>query len=133
MKCPKGFRGKYFSLAAILALNATVTIANETQSAVDIEAKMTPKEFASSEEETPPLELVPVVVVSKKIKEKKSEVYTTSKSLVNVTNVTDNVSIITSEELSLKGITSVTEALSTISGISITSSGSLGTTQSIFM
>ena len=133
MKCPKGFRGKYFSLAAILALNATVTIANETQSAVDIEAKMTPKEFASSEEETPPLELVPVVVVSKKIKEKKSEVYTTSKSLANITNVTDNVSIITSEELSLKGITSVTEALSTISGISITSSGSLGTTQSIFM
>lgn len=82
MKCPKGFRGKYFSLAAILALNATVTIANETQSAVDIEAKMTPKEFASSEEETPPLELVPVVVVSKKIKVAEigapfaSEVYT---------------------------------------------------------
>lgn len=82
MKCPKGFRGKYFSLAAILALNATVTIANETQSAVDIEAKMTPKEFASSEEETPPLELIPVVVVSKKIKVAEigapfaSEVYT---------------------------------------------------------
>lgn len=133
MKCPKGFRGKYFSLAAILALNATVTIANETQSAVDIEAKMTPKEFASSEEETPPLELIPVVVVSKKIKEKKSEVYTTSKSLANMTNVTDNVSIITSEELSLKGITSVAEALNTISGITVTSSGSLGTTQSVFM
>ena len=67
MKCPKGFRGKYFSLAAILALNATVSLAVETQSTVDHEAKMTQKEFASSEEETPPLELVPVVVVSKKI------------------------------------------------------------------
>ena len=133
MKCPKGFRGKYFSLAAILALNATLTLASETQSVVDHDAKMTPKEFATSEEETPPLELVPVVVVSKKIKEKKSEVYTTSKSLVNVTNVTDNVSIITSEELSQKGISTVIEALNTLPGISMTSSGGLGASKSVFV
>ena len=133
MKCPKGFRGKYFSLAAILALNATIAIAGETQSTIEHDANITSKEFASSEEETPPLELAPVVVVSKKIKEKKSEVYTASKSLVSATNVTDNVSIITSEELSLKGITSVAEVLNTISGLTVTSSGSLGTTQSVFI
>jgi len=135
MKHLKGFRGKYFSLAAILALNATLTLASDVQSAVDTEKQLyTPKAEASSET-TEVLEesSAPVVVISKKIKAQKSEVYTASKSLVSATNVTDNVSIITSEELSLKGITTVVEALNTIPGISITSSGGLGATKSIFM
>jgi vitamin B12 transporter len=135
MKSPKGFRGKYFSLAAILALNATLTLASNVQSVVDTQEQLqTPRENATSEEETLLSELnAHVMVVSKKIKAQKSEVYTASKSLVSATNVTDNVSIITSEELSLKGITSVAEALNTISGITVTSSGSLGTTQSVFI
>ena len=135
MKHLKGFRGKYFSLAAILALNATLTLASDVQSAVDTEKQLyTPKAEASSET-TEVLEesSAPVVVISKKIKAQKSEVYTASKSLVSATNVTDNVSIITSEELSLKGITTVVEALNTIPGISITSSGGLGATKSVFM
>lgn len=37
MKKPKGFRGKYFSLAAILALNTTIAIASEEQSILDNE------------------------------------------------------------------------------------------------
>lgn len=128
MKNLKGFRGKYFSLAAILALNATIALASEGQSVVDNEKQLyTPKAEASSET-TEVLEesAAPVVVISKKIKEKKSEVYTASKSLVSATNVTDNVSIITSEELSLKGITTVVEALKTIPGVSFTSNGGLG-------
>lgn len=128
MKNLKGFRGKYFSLAAILALNATIALASEGQSVVDNEKQLyTPKAEASSET-TKVLEesAAPVVVISKKIKEKKSEVYTASKSLVSATNVTDNVSIITSEELSLKGITTVVEALKTIPGVSFTSNGGLG-------
>lgn len=128
MKNLKGFRGKYFSLAAILALNATIALASEGQSVVDNEKQLyTPKAEASSEA-TEVLEesAAPVVVISKKIKEKKSEVYTASKSLVSATNVTDNVSIITSEELSLKGITTVVEALKTIPGVSFTSNGGLG-------
>ncbi len=133
MKNPKGFRGKYFSLAAILALNAIQLVAQESQSFADTQANITPKEYAQSEDETPPLSEIPVVVVSKKIKAQKSEVYTASKSLVSTTNVTDNVSIITSEELSLKGITTVSEALNTIPGISITSSGGLGASKSVFM
>ncbi|MDD3344709.1 MAG: TonB-dependent receptor [Sulfurospirillaceae bacterium] len=82
MKNPKGFRGKYFSLAAILALNTTLAVAQDVQSVVDREANMTPKEYAVSEEETPPLNEIPVVVVSKKIKVAEigapfaSEVYT---------------------------------------------------------
>ena len=135
MKNLKGFRGKYFSLAAILALNATIALASEGQSAVDNQKQLyTPKAEASSET-TEVLEesAAPVVVISKKIKAQKSEVYTASKSLVSATNVTDNVSIITSEELSLKGITTVVEALNTIPGINITSSGGLGSTKSVFM
>jgi vitamin B12 transporter len=135
MKKPKGFRGKYFSLAAILALNATIAIASEGQSVLDNEKQLyTPKAESSSEtsevlEET----RTPAVVISKKIKVQKSEVYSASKSLVSTTNVTDNVSIITSEELSQKGISTVTEALNTISGISTTSQGGKGTLSSIFV
>jgi len=135
MKNLKGFRGKYFSLAAILALNATIALASEGQSVVDNEKQLyTPKAEASSET-TEVLEesAAPVVVISKKIKEKKSEVYTASKSLVSATNVTDNVSIITSEELSLKGITTVVEALNTIPGVSVTSQGGLGKLSSVRM
>lgn len=135
MKNLKGFRGKYFSLAAILALNATIALASEGQSAVDNQKQLyTPKAEASSET-TEVLEesAAPVVVISKKIKAQKSEVYTASKSLVNATNVTDNVSIITSEELSLKGITTVVEALNTIPGVSVTSQGGLGKLSSVRM
>ncbi|ARU49083.1 TonB-dependent receptor plug domain-containing protein [Sulfurospirillum diekertiae] len=135
MKNPKGFRGKYFSLAAILALNATLSLASDVQSVVDTEKQLyTPKAEASSET-TEVLEesSAPVVVISKKIKEKKSEVYTASKSLVSATNVTDNVSIITSEELSLKGITSVIDALNTIPGVSFASNGGLGKSTAVMM
>lgn len=84
MKSPKGFRGKYFSLAAILALNATITLASNVQSVVDTQEQLqTPRENATSEEETLASELLaPVMVVSKKIKVSEvgapfaSEVYT---------------------------------------------------------
>ncbi|NCD12004.1 MAG: TonB-dependent receptor [Epsilonproteobacteria bacterium] len=135
MKKLKGFRGKYFSLAAILALNTTIAIASEVQSVVDTEKQLYAPKAESSSETSEVLEetRAPAVVISKKIKAQKSEVYSASKSLVSATNVTDNVSIIASEELSQKGIVTVTEALNTISGISITSSGGLGATKSVFI
>lgn len=70
MKSPKGFRGKYFSLAAILALNATITLASNVQRVVDTQEQLERKsENATSEEETLASELsAPVMVVSKKIK-----------------------------------------------------------------
>ncbi|ACZ12477.1 TonB-dependent receptor plug domain-containing protein [Sulfurospirillum deleyianum] len=135
MKKLKGFRGKYFSLAAILALNTTIAIASEGQSVLDTEKQLYAPKAESSSETSEVLEetRTPAVVISKKIKAQKSEVYTASKSLVSATNVTDNVSIITSEELSQKGISTVTEALNTISGISTTSQGGKGTLSSIFV
>ena len=135
MKHLKGFRGKYFSLAAILALNDTIALASEGQSTVDTEKQLYTPHAEASSETTEVLEesSAPVMVISKKIKEQKSEVYTASKSLVSATNVTDNVSIITSEELSLKGITTVVEALNTIPGMSITSNGGLGKSSGVFL
>jgi len=135
MKKLKGFRGKYFSLAAILALNTTIAIASEGQSVLDNEKQLYAPKAESSSETSEVLEetRTPTVVISKKIKAQKSEVYSASKSLVSATNVTDNVSIITSEELSQKGISTVTEALNTISGISTTSQGGKGTLSSVFV
>jgi len=89
MKSPKGFRGKYFSLSAILALSTTVTLASSVTS-IENSAQQVQKqnEYAGSEEETPTLEEAPVVVISKKIKTKAvdapfaSEIYT-SKDIKN--------------------------------------------------
>ena len=83
MKHPKGFRGKYFSLSAILALSTTVTLASSTTS-IENSALHVQKqdEYAQSEEETPIQDLAPVVVISKAIKTKAvdapfaSEIYT---------------------------------------------------------
>lgn len=84
MKNLKGFRGKYFSLAAILALNATLTLASDVQSAVDTEKQLSTPKAEVSSETTEVLEesSAPVVVISKKIKVSEvgapfaSEVYT---------------------------------------------------------
>lgn len=84
MKNLKGFRGKYFSLAAILALNATIALASEGQSVVDNEKQLYAPKAEASSETTEVLEesAAPVVVISKKIKVSEvgapfaSEVYT---------------------------------------------------------
>lgn len=84
MKNLKGFRGKYFSLAAILALNTTIALASDVQSVVDNEKQLaTPKEDATSESTDVTQDVVaPVMVVSKKIKVSEvgapfaSEIYT---------------------------------------------------------
>lgn len=74
MKSPKGFRGRYFSLAAILALSTTITLANEAQSFVDSKKEVqAQEEFAEKEELTPPAEELDVAIISKKITVKESD------------------------------------------------------------
>lgn len=86
MKNLKGFRGKYFSLAAILALSTTITLANETKSYTDTKQNTQEQaEYTESEELTPPSEELNTVVISKKIRVKEvdapfaSEIYTKAK------------------------------------------------------
>jgi len=134
MKSPKGFRGKYFSLAAILALSTTVTLASTTTSYSDSQSSLQKQdEYALSEEETPPQDETPIVVISKKIKDKKLKVYSATKSIVSSTNTTDNISIITSQEMKLQGLTSVAQALKTLPGISVTRNGGLGENTSLYL
>jgi vitamin B12 transporter len=134
MKNLKGFRGKYFSLAAILALSTSVTLANEVQSFTDSKKDVQTQEaYDEKEELTPSHEELDVAVVSKTIKAKKSKVYSASKSYVSATNVTDNVNILTSQEMQLQGITTVKDALKSLPGISVTTSGGLGQTSSVFV
>jgi len=134
MKSPKGFCGKYFSLAAILALSTTATLASTTASLNDLQSSIQKQdEYAQSEEETPPQDEQPIVVISKKIKNKKSRVYSATKSIVSSTNTTDNVNIITSQEMKLQSLTTVAQALKTLPGISVTRSGGLGENTSLFL
>ena len=86
MKNPRGFRGKYFSLAAILALSTTITLANETKSYTDIKQNSEEQvEYSETEELTPPSDELNVVIISKKIKVKEvdapfaSQIYTKAK------------------------------------------------------
>ena len=84
MKKLKGFKGKYFSLAAILALNTTIAIASEGQSVVDNVAQLQSPKAEATSETTEQLEesAAPVVVISKKVKVSEvgapfaSEIYT---------------------------------------------------------
>ena len=134
MKNLKGFCGKYFSLAAILALSTTITLANETKSYVDTKQNSEEQiEYAETEELTPPSDELNVAVITKRIKAKKSKVYSASKSYVSATNVTDNVNILTHEEMKLRGMTTVSQALDSLPGVSITRSGGLGAITSLFV
>jgi vitamin B12 transporter len=134
MRSPKGFRGKYFSLAAILALSTTITLANQVQSTEDVQKSVqTKEEYDENEELTPSTEELDVAVVAKKIKVKKSQIYSASKSYLSKTNVTDNVNILTSEEMKLQGFVTVDDALKSLPGLSVTSSGGLGQTSSVFL
>ncbi|MBL0703614.1 MAG: TonB-dependent receptor [Sulfurospirillum sp.] len=83
---PKGFRGKYFSLVAILAFSTTVTLANETKSYNEVKQNAKEQEeYDEDEELTPSSEELNTVIISKKIKTKEidapfaSEIYTKTK------------------------------------------------------
>jgi iron complex outermembrane receptor protein len=83
MKSPKGFKGRYFSLAAILALSSSVSLGAQTQAISDHEALQKEQSYSQKEEESAKAdEQTPIVIVSKKSKVKEvdasfaSEVYT---------------------------------------------------------
>ena len=135
MAVTRGYKGKYFSLAAILAMSTTVVLGAQVQSIVDTQKQLqTPKEKAeAAEAEVLEENDAPVVVISKKVQAKKSKIYSASKQLVSATNVTDNVEIITSEEIELQGMHTVADALNTLSGISLTSYGGTGQSTQLYL
>jgi vitamin B12 transporter len=134
MKSPKGFKGKYFSLAAITATVATVTLQAQTVSAQQVtQASQEYTKEAHEEDVLLEVDEAPVVVISKKITSQKASVVSATKTPTSPTNLTDNVTIITAEELSLRGATTLKDALAFVPGLSAISNGALGQTTSIFM
>lgn len=134
MKSPKGFKGKYFSLAAITATVATVTLQAQTASTQQV-AQASQEYTKEAHEEDVLLEVdeAPVVVILKKITSQKSRVVTATKTPTSPTNLTDNVTIITAEELSLRGATTLKDALAFVPGLATTQSGGVGQQSSLFM
>jgi len=134
MKSPKGFKGKYFSLAAITATVATVMLQAQTVSAQQL-AQASQEYTKEAHEEDVLLEVdeAPVVVISKKITSQKASVVSATKTPTSPTNLTDNVTIITAEELSLRGATTLKDALAFVPGLATTQSGGVGQAASVFI
>jgi vitamin B12 transporter len=61
------------------------------------------------------------------------EIVSATNSTQSIKDVTSNINVITKEEIEEKHFTTVTEALNTIPGISFTTSGSLGSTTSVYL
>lgn len=123
-----GFKGKYFTLAAITAtvsaslLSAEALAINET---IFVSKNAKEKEAQELDEESP------TVVISKKIKPKKVDFFSANKTPTISTNLTDNIKIITSEELKLKGVSTLHEALSL--EVFSTNLGGTGQTSQIYL
>jgi vitamin B12 transporter len=123
-----GFKGKYFTLAAITAtvsaslLSAEALATNET---IFVSKNAKEKEAQELDEESP------TVVISKKIKPKKVDFFSANKTPTISTNLTDNIKIITSEELKLKGVSTLHEAISNESFSSL--AGGVGQLSQIYL
>lgn len=134
MKSPKGFKGKYFSLAAITAAAATVTLQAQTVSVQNVEHESQEYTKEAHEEEVLiELDETPIVVISKKIASQKSTILSANKTPTSPTNLTDNVTIISAQELALQGVTTIKDALKIAPGLSMNQSGSKGQQSSLFL
>jgi vitamin B12 transporter len=134
MKSPKGFKGKYFSLAAITVVTATVTLQAQTVGAQSIEqASQEYAKEAHEEEVLLKVDEAPVALISKKIASEKSTILSANKTPISPTNLTDNVTIITAQELALHGATTIKDALQITPGLSINQSGGKGQQSSLFL
>lgn len=133
MKSPKGFKGKYFCLAAITATVSAAMLQAQAASLSETVSFNQEYETDTQEEKETQVDETPVVVISKKIASEKSSIISANKTPTSPTNLTDNVSIISAKELSLKGATTIKDALQNIPGISINQNGSFGQTSSFFL
>lgn len=120
----RGFRGKYFSLAAILACSTGVALASEVSSikANDEDAKMVLASDKEGESEDIDMETIYITAVKKK----KAKEFSSSRTLKQTNKSTELVSVITNEEITLKGFQTIPQVLNSISGISTSSNGGAG-------
>ena len=127
---PKGFKGRYFSLAAILAVSTAGTLHAQSTSYTSHDRTVTTQKEPLSEEETPQEE------ISSSESESGSAqfdpiVVTATKSPTPLSRLSASIQVITAQEIEERHYTSLSQALMLIPGISITSSGSFGSLSSL--
>lgn len=131
MKLTKGFRGKYFSLAAILACSVSVTLSANTSSIEAIDKDIRATQISDNEDESEDILLGTINVTS--IKEGQSKEFSSLRTLKNSTKSTDSVEVITAQVMQIKGLQTLPQILNTLSGISSTSSGAIGQPTSVYL
>ncbi|MFV0481169.1 MAG: TonB-dependent receptor plug domain-containing protein [Campylobacteraceae bacterium] len=131
MKLTKGFRGKYFSLAAILACSSTVILAQNINSLHSHEMKAVNTLASDKESETDESISLDTILVSA-IKDKKSKEFSSSRTLKSSNTSTDLVTVISNEEIELKGFQTLPALLNSVSGIMQTSTGGAGQPTAIY-
>ncbi|MDR0408625.1 MAG: TonB-dependent receptor [Campylobacteraceae bacterium] len=132
MKLFRGYKKRYFSLAAILACSAGVSL---EANSIAIEAKEheNTQSFASEKEVETEEEMLDVIHVISGVEKKKSYEYSSSRALKQKSHTIDSVEIITSEEIDIKGFQNVIEALNFVAGISSTTNGGYGQSSSLYL
>ncbi|MDR0761858.1 MAG: TonB-dependent receptor [Campylobacteraceae bacterium] len=127
MKLFRGFRKKYFSLAAILVCSAGVSLEAEN---ISFEAKdySVSQNFADEKEE----ELDTIQVIAD-INRKKSYEQSSSRTLKQKSHTVDSIDVITSDEIELKGFGSIIEALNSAAGVSSAVNGGYGQSGSLYL
>ena len=99
MRSAKGFKGKYFSLAAITALVGCIQVQAKNTQVIELEK----------------------IIVSASNSEQLED------------DVTEDVTVITSEEIQERGYKTLKDALTSVPGISFTSNGGFGQTTAVYL
>ncbi|MDR1614812.1 MAG: TonB-dependent receptor [Campylobacteraceae bacterium] len=132
MKLFRGYKKRYFSLAAILACSAGVALEADN---ISLEAKeySISQNFASEKEAETKAEALETVHVTAQIEEKKSYEQSSLRTLKQKSHTIDPTEIITSDEIELKGFQNIVEVLNSITGISSAANGGYGQSNSLYL
>ncbi|MDR2635407.1 MAG: TonB-dependent receptor [Campylobacteraceae bacterium] len=130
MKLFRGYKKRYFSLAAILACSAGVALEAENI-AIDAKDNQISQNFASEKESETKEESLETIHVISNIERKKSYEQSSLRTLKQKSHTIDSVEIITSEEIELKGFQSIIEALNTVADS--TANGGFGQSSSLYL
>ena len=128
MKNVKGFKGKYFSLAAILAFSSAVNLQATSSSVKAHESELQQYAKEANDAEYLEEEELPLLVVVKEV----NSSHTAFRRDESLKYTTSDVDIISEEEIKQRHFTSISDALSSLSAINVSSNGGVGQTHTLF-
>ena len=131
---PKGFKGRYFSLAAILAVSTSVSLNAQSVAMNNYDVHTaSDKEVQSEEEDSPLLETVSKESDSSGSLRLEPIAVSAAKTSQPISQITSNIHIITSDELQERHYTTLAQALASVTGINYTQNGGYGQVTSIYL